>query len=63
MGVTPWLAQTLGGLLGAAGGLGARTHSAAAASAVSLTGLRPWPTRMRALVRMRTHVRALPHTC
>ena len=29
--------------LGAAGRLGARTHSTAAASAVSLTGLRPWP--------------------
>ena len=57
VGVSPWLAQTLGGLLGAAGGLGARTHSTAAASAVSLTGLRPRPTRMRALVR------ALPHTC
>ena len=47
VGVSPWLAQTLGGLLGAASGLGARTHSTAAASAVSLTGFRPWPSSLR----------------
>lgn len=55
VGVSPWLAQTLGGLGRQAGW--EPTHSTAAASAVSLAGLRPRPTRMRALVR------ALPHTC
>ena len=55
MGVSPWLAQTLGGLGRQA--VWEPTHSTAAASAVSLTGLWPWPTRMRALVR------ALPHIC
>ena len=56
VGVSPWLAQTLGGLLGAAGGLGARTHSTAAASAVSLTGLRA-PAHAHA----RTRARAPAH--
>ena len=42
---------------GAADRLGARTQNTTTASPVPLNGLRPWPKRMRTLVR------ALPHTC